>query len=136
MVVMQIDRYHSPIAFARLLRKNLTQEERIMWELLRNRRFRGYKFVRQHPIKVWETDGYYHYYIADFYCAQRRLVLEIDGLIHCLQEDYDRARDVIMMEMNLKVLRVKNQEVNRKLNLVLQKIAEALDSSPDPFSTV
>lgn len=133
---MQIDRYYSPIAFARLLRKNLTPEERIMWELLRNRRFRGYKFVRQHPIKVWETDGYHHYYIADFYCAQRRLVLEIDGLIHCLQEDYDRARDVIMMEMNLKVLRVKNEEVNRELSLVLQKIAEALDSSPDPFSTV
>jgi leucyl-tRNA synthetase len=124
----------TPTSFARHLRQNLTPEERIMWNLLRNRKLMGYKFLRQHPIKVWETDGHYHFYYADFYCSEKRLVIEIDGLIHCLQEDYDRARDVIMIELNLQVLRVSNEEVNGNVDGVLQKITYYLNSSPSPFS--
>ncbi len=136
---MQSSQFSSSTAFARMLRRNQTREESIMWGLLRNRQFKGYKFVRQHPIKVWETSGRWHYYYADFYCAEKRLVVEIDGLIHCLQEDYDRARDIIMLELQLQVLRVRNEEVNGDLVGVLQKIASALnpiDSSPGPFSTL
>ncbi|HEY1019364.1 MAG TPA: DUF559 domain-containing protein [Sediminibacterium sp.] len=131
---MRPDQFMTPTAFARRLRQNLTPEERIMWNLLRNRKLMGYKFLRQHPIKVWETDGHYHFYYADFYCSEKRLVIEIDGLIHCLQEDYDRARDVIMIELNLQVLRVSNEEVNGNVDGVLQKITYYLNSSPSPFS--
>lgn len=136
---MQSSQFSSSTAFARMLRRNQTREETIMWGLLRNRQCMGYKFVRQHPIKVWETSGRWHYYYADFYCAEKRLVVEIDGLIHCLQEDYDRARDTIMFELRLQVLRVWNKEVNEDLVGVLRKITSALnsiDSSPDPFSTL
>ena len=120
--------------FARLLRKNLTPEEVIMWDLLRNRKLIGYKFLRQHPIKVWETNGRYHFYYADFYCAEKKLVVEIDGLIHTLQEDYDKARDQIMLELRLTVLRVTNEEVNNNLVGVLKRIRSVINSSPSPFS--
>jgi very-short-patch-repair endonuclease len=120
--------------FARLLRKNLRPEETIMWDLLRNRKLIGHKFLRQHPIKVWETSGKYHFYYADFYCAEKKLVVEIDGLIHTLKEDYDRARDQIMLELKLTVLRVTNEEVNNDLIGVLKRIQKEINSSPNPFS--
>jgi very-short-patch-repair endonuclease len=129
---MRTDTYMTPKEFARFLRKNLTPEEAIMWNLLRNRCMMGYKFLRQHPIRVWEIDGRYHYYYADFYCAEKKLVVEIDGLIHALQQDYDRARDIVMLELRLNVLRVTNEEVNNDLIGVLKKIKTQLigDESP------
>jgi very-short-patch-repair endonuclease len=133
---MQADKFYTPIEFARLLRKNLTGEEKTMWKFLRNRKLDGFKFLRQHPIKVWETDGRSHFYYADFYCSEKKLVVEIDGLIHAMQEDYDQARDHIMLELKLKVLRITNEEVSSDLKKVLQKIREHLYSSPNPFSTM
>ncbi len=131
---MRTDHYKTPKEFARLLRKNLTPEEAIMWDLVRNRKILGYKFLRQHPLKVWETYGGYHYYYADFYCAEKKLVVEIDGLIHCLQEDYDKSRDQLMLELKLSVLRFTNNEVNEDLIMVLKRITQLLNSSPGPFS--
>ena len=100
----------TPKEFARFQRKNLTPEETIMWNLLRNRKMMGYKFLRQHPIKVWETNGRYHFFYTDFYCSEKKLVLEIDGSIHSTQEDYDKSRDYIMLELKYEVLRITNEE--------------------------
>ncbi|MFN3666123.1 MAG: endonuclease domain-containing protein [Sediminibacterium sp.] len=112
--------------FARYLRKNQTPEESIIWQLLRNRKLDGFKFLRQHPIKVWETSGRFYFFYADFYCAEKKLVLEIDGLIHEKQKEYDASRDYIMNELGLKVLRILNDEVNHDINGTLQKIRHAL----------
>ncbi len=112
--------------FARYLRKNQTPEESIMWQLLRNRQLDGFKFLRQHPIKVWETSGKFYYFYADFYCAEKKLVLEIDGLIHEQQKEYDASRDYIMNELGLQVLRILNHEVNHDIKGTLQKIRQAL----------
>lgn len=112
--------------FARYLRKNQTPEESIIWQLLRNRQLDGFKFLRQHPIKVWETSGRFHFFYADFYCAEKKLVIEIDGLIHEKQKEYDASRDYIMNELGLKVLRIRNDEVNHDKNETLQKIRHAL----------
>ena len=131
---MRTETFLTPKDFARLLRKNLTPEERIMWNLLRNRKMMGFKFLRQHPIKVWETNGRYHFYFTDFYCSEKKLVVEIDGLFHTMQEEYDRARDQIMLELKLTVLRVTNEEVNEGIVSVLKKISEHLNSSPSLFS--
>ena len=132
--MVRSDRFMTSRDFARLLRKNLTPEETIMWDLLRNRKLIGYKFLRQHPIKVWETNGRYHFYYADFYCAEKKLVVEIDGLIHTLQEDYDKARDQIMLALRLTVVRVTNEEVNNNLVGVLKRIQSVINSSPSLFS--
>jgi very-short-patch-repair endonuclease len=112
--------------FARYLRKNQTPEESIIWQLLRNRKLDGFKFLRQYPIKVWETSGRFYFFYADFYCAEKKLVLEIDGLIHEKQKEYDASRDYIMNELGLKVLRILNDEVNHDINGTLQKIRHAL----------
>ena len=53
---------------------------------------------------------------------RKKLVIEIDGLIHTLQVDYDKARDIIMNEMNLTVFRVSNEEVKRNVHAVLNQI--------------
>ncbi len=112
--------------FSRYLRKNQTPEESIIWQLLRNRQLDGFKFLRQHPIKVWKTSGRFHFFYADFYCAEKKLVLEIDGLIHEQQKEYDASRDYIMNELGLKVLRILNHEVNHDIKGTLQKIRHAL----------
>ncbi len=114
------------IAFARDLRKNQTPAEVKMWEKLRNRKLRGFKFLRQHPILVNQYDGKNSFYIAYFYCSEKKLVVEIDGLIHSLQIDCDKARDIIMNELGLRVLRITNDEVEKSVYEVLNKIKEYL----------
>ena len=76
----------TPKEFARFQRKNLTPEETIMWNLLRNRKMMGYKFLRQHPIKVWETNGRYHFFYTDFYCSEKKDTTKIFSHTHKIVE--------------------------------------------------
>jgi leucyl-tRNA synthetase len=62
------------------------------------------------------------FYIADFYCSEKKLIIELDGLIHAFQIDYDKARDVIMNELGLTVLRITKDEVEKSVFGVLNKI--------------
>lgn len=110
------------IQFARELRKNQTPEEEKIWDKVRGRRLLGYKFLLQHPIIVNKYNGRISFYIADFYCPEKKLVVEIDGLIHTIDIDYDKARDVIMNEMGLLVVRILNEEVHSDVYAVLDKI--------------
>ena len=110
------------ITFARDLRKNQTPAEIKLWDRLRNRRLRGFKFLRQHPIVVEKYNGRTGFYIADFYCSEKKLVIELDGLIHTFQIDYDKARDVIMHEFGLTVFRITKDEVEKNVFEVLNKI--------------
>ena len=114
---------HTPISRARKLRKEMTPEEKILWAKLRNRKFKGLKFLRQHPI-IYDTINYKPlYFIADFYCAEKKLVIELDGKIHDFQKDYDERRDEILRNAGLKVLRFKNAELDN-VSLVFQKIED------------
>ncbi len=110
------------ISYARELRKKQTPAEVILWKLLRNRRLLGFKFLRQHPIVVEKYNDRTGFYIADFYCSEKKLVIEVDGLIHAFQIDYDKARDVIMKEFGLTVFRITNDEVEKDVFDVLNKI--------------
>ena len=78
------DKWPIQIKYARNLRKNLTPEEKILWQYLRNRKLNGFKFLRQHPIMLREVSSGKQFYIADFYCAEKKLIVEVDGLIHSL----------------------------------------------------
>jgi very-short-patch-repair endonuclease len=84
------------IELARELRKNSTTAEKLLWEELRNRQLNGAKFYRQHPLIYEEDRGNLHFFIADFYCAEHKLVIELDGKIHEYQRNYDRERDLII----------------------------------------
>ncbi len=106
---------------ARELRKNRTLAEKILWKKLRNRMFLDLKFLRQHPI-YYKFDSKVKFFIADFYCHEINLVIEIDGKIHDKQKDYDQTRTEIISIKNIKVIRFKNEEVLSNINLVLQKL--------------
>ena len=108
------------ISYARHLRKNPTKAEKFLWRVLRNRRFHGYKFRRQHPVS--------NIYILDFYCEEKKLAIELDGQHHLeeLQIKYDDDRSHALGLLGIKVIRFSNDEVLNKTRMVLRKIFEYL----------
>ncbi|MHB1308583.1 MAG: type I restriction endonuclease, partial [Limisphaerales bacterium] len=113
-------RYAGLVERARELRKHQTPAEEMAWELLRDRRFDGLKFRREHQINN---------YIADFYCADHRLDIELDGEIHKSPEVVakDAARDAMLRSLGFKVLRFPNQLVLEQPEEFLRQIAVALE---------
>ncbi len=107
----------SPSAFekARFLRTHLTETEDLLWQALRNRKCNGLKFRRQHPFEE---------YILDFFCLEKKLVVEIDGEYHLLkdQREYDENRTAFLEESGLKVIRFTNEEVKSELSKILEEI--------------
>ncbi len=116
---------NTPISRARQLRRNMTPEEKLLWKNLRARRLNGAKFLRQHPIIYQLHNNRPYYFIADFYCAQKKLVVELDGKIHDFQKEYDQHRDEILKSLGLNVLRIKNAEL-RDVEAVLKRIKDFL----------
>ncbi|WP_299579141.1 DUF559 domain-containing protein [uncultured Sunxiuqinia sp.] len=117
----------SPIGRARRLRQNMTREETKLWGRLRARKFHGYKFLRQHPIIYQLDNNHPQFFIADFYCASQKLVIEVDGKIHDFQKEDDQHRDAILQGLGMRVLRIKNEEL-KDVHNVLDKIKSVLDS--------
>jgi very-short-patch-repair endonuclease len=104
---------------AKELRQNMTSEEKILWQHLRANRLQGFHFRRQQII-----DGF----IVDFYCHAASLVIEVDGLIHEKQVEYDIERDNILSMRGLSLLRIKNEEIRDNLDNVLIRIAKACET--------
>ena len=113
------------IETTRLLRRKNTRCESILQQKLRNKRLSGSKFHRQHAIK-FIIDSQKRFFVADFYCFENKLVIEIDGKIHERQKDYDELRTYIMNTIGIKVIRFKNEEVENNLGDVLTKITKEL----------
>jgi len=110
-------RYHPhTLAFARELRHPQTPAEQKVWQVLRNRQCAGYKFRRQHPIGP---------FIVDFYCAQTKLVIEIDGDTHADQIEYDLARTEYLNQQGYRVLRFTNNDVHTNIDAVYECILVA-----------
>jgi very-short-patch-repair endonuclease len=103
------------------LRKRMTQQERILWNSIRGKKINGMYFRRQHP---------YGIYILDFYCFEQNLVIEIDGMIHLGHHDYDIERTEYLISSGLKVLRFRNEDVEDRIQWVIQKIIESTIISP------
>ena len=115
------------------MRKMQTPEEEILWQELRRKSVNGFKFLRQHPIIYGNYDKDIFFFIADFYCAKAKLVIEVDGKVHDLQKEYDSYREEILKDKGLTILRIKNEELV-DVDLVLEKIASFLTSPPSPLS--
>jgi very-short-patch-repair endonuclease len=113
------------IKAARILRKRMTPSERRVYALVRNRKFMGLKFLRQHPIKV-ELDGKWRFFVADFYLAEKKLVLEIDGAVHDNQQEYDTLRTWIISQLGMRVIRIKNEDTETLAKL-LKKLRECVE---------
>lgn len=110
---------------ARGLRRKQTPAEKIFWDQVRNRGFLNKKFSRQFPIPVF-IDGKKRFFIADFYCFELQLVIEIDGLIHEKQKEYDQTRTQILNSLGMKIIRFSNQEVLANLDNVLKKLKKEI----------
>lgn len=102
---------------ARILRKNMTGCEKQLWEKLKAKQIDGCRFRRQHPID---------FFIADFYCHEARLVVEIDGNIHKLKEEYDDGRSGEMEKYEIKVIRFTNKEVEENIESVINRIKKVV----------
>ncbi len=96
---------------ARELRNNPTVAEKKLWGVLRKRQLKGYKFLRQKPFVYEQHDHERFFYIADFYCAELKLVIEVDGKIHEYQKEDDYQRDLVLNGLGIKVLRINNEEL-------------------------
>ena len=111
------------IETARLLRKKSTKAEKTLWNVLRNRKFNGLKFRRQHPIGK---------YIVDFFCHEKKLIIEVDGGIHygCEQAVYDANRQSELENSEYKIVRLDNKEVIDDIKSVLIKIENQINFPP------
>jgi very-short-patch-repair endonuclease len=113
----------TPIAHdvSRQLRKSSTKAERLFWERVRNKRFLDLKFRRQHPLFV-DDYGRDTFCVVDFYCHEKRLVVELDGGIHENQKKQDAERDELMRENGLRVKRFTNEEVEGNIEKVMKEL--------------
>lgn len=104
----------------RELRKNATNEERELWHYLRGRKLGGYKFLRQFSINR---------FIMDFYCAQHRTAIEIDGSQHTTDQGttYDAERTTILSEFGVTIIRFTNDDINKRIGYVLKTITDTLN---------
>ncbi len=102
---------------ARRLRRIETEEERLLWSDLRDRRLNGFKFSRQIPLGA---------YIVDFLCRDQRLIVEIDGFHHA-ERPSDAVRTHWLTAQGYSLLRFWNHDVTRERRAVLDTILAALD---------
>ncbi len=108
---------------ARELRQKATPAEQVAWELLRDRRFLDLKFRRQHQIGD---------YVVDFYCDEKKLVLELDGGVHDTpdRQKTDHKRDAYLRALDLVVLRFPNEQMLDHPEDVLAEIGSRMNPSP------
>jgi len=111
----------------RELRKNMTDAEKKLWSLLRNRQFEGLKFRRQHAIGK---------YIVDFICFEKKIVIEVDGSQHLENRIYDANRTEWLQKQDFKVIRFWNNDVLNEIEVVLDKLYEKIKNSPSPFISI
>ena len=114
---MPIPKNDALLPLARALRREMTPHERRLW----------YCFLRTYPIKIYKQ-RIIGEYIADFYCAAAKLVIELDGSQHFEQEEqaYDEKRDRFLRKQGLQVLRFGNHEINQYFDEVCEAIDRAI----------
>lgn len=105
--------------FARQNRKEQTAAEDLLWRNLRGKKLGGLKFRRQHPLAG---------FIADFYCHELALVVEVDCSVHdeIGQNEYDAGRTYVLKALGIRVIRFTNEEVLTKTAWVLGEIRKQL----------
>ena len=104
--------------YAQVLRKNMTIAEKIIWERVCKNQL-GVRIRRQHP--VWK-------YIADYYCHELKLIIELDGEIHLLKEnkEYDIGRAIFLNEFGIEIIRFTNDQVINETDFVIEAIEKKI----------
>ena len=112
----------------RILRKNTTASEKIVWTYLRRKQILSERFLRQFSVE---------YYVLDFYCPRLRLAIEIDGDSHFINQDvidYDKERQDFIENLGIEFLRFRNEEVfadnDGVINRITQKVKGLQKGNP------
>ncbi|MCX6304273.1 MAG: endonuclease domain-containing protein [Bacteroidetes bacterium] len=128
--LLHLDAPEETFQQAHSLRHSTTEAEKKLWSELKNRKLNGLKFRRQHPI---------HYFIADFYCHEKRLIIEVDGGIHYKPtvKEHDENRTAEFDRLGITVIRFTNEQILKSIDKVLHEIiafitTQSRPSSPSP----
>jgi len=107
----------------RLLRKNMTEAERLLWNAIRRKQVGGRRFRRQYSIRG---------FVIDFYSPEIKLAIEIDGGYHSDKDQafYDSEREKLIQNLGIQFLRFKNDDIFSNIDKVLKKIKKNIISSP------
>ncbi len=112
---------------AKELRQNQTEAEKIFWTKIRKKRILGLKFLRQHPV-YYRYSGRLRYFIADFYCHEKKLIVEVDGGIHEKQKEYDKKRTEILRAKEYSVYRIRNEEIFNNIDGVIMELRRKIEN--------
>ena len=117
---MQAKHNKQLVPFAKQLRKEMTKEERHLW----------YDFLRRYPVR-FSRQKVLGKYVADFYCAEAKLVIELDGSQHYegINVEKDSERTAFLEGYGLRVIRIPNNEVNGNFRGVCEYIDAAVHQS-------
>jgi len=103
---------------AKQLRQARNLSEVLLWQQIKRGQFKGLDFDRQKIIGD---------YIVDFYCAEKRVVIEIDGITHDEQKaDYDEKRDKFLVGLGLKVIHIPDKDVKKKISDVIMLLEKEI----------
>ncbi len=113
--------FRGTIPFRRQLRHNLTEAEKLFWSKVANRQFFGLKFRKQQGIAG---------YIVDFYCPEKKAIIEIDGDTHAIDKgpERDKNRTAYLESLGYKVIRYNNRDVLNNASGVFEDLAQKLSS--------
>ena len=117
---MTINKNKLLIKRAKILRKNSTLSEILLWRKLKNKQIKNKRFRRQAPIGG---------YIIDFYCHELRMAIEIDGGSHYENEAYDKKRDIELKELGINILHISDKYVKQSIQGVIWEIEEWIDEN-------
>src|SRR6056297_2045913 len=105
---------------ARKLRKESTLAEVILWNYLKGKQMKGFKFIRQKPIDN---------YIVDFLCKELMLAIEIDGCTHGDKPEQDKQRQDKLESLGVHFLRFRDSDVKKNIDGVLERIGDWIDNN-------
>ncbi len=120
-LTISVDLHQRMLECARDFRKIPTPSEAILWQTLRNRQIAGYKFRRQQPIGA---------FVVDFFCAEKNLIVEVDGAIHATQIERDQERQHLLECCGYQFLRFTATQVEQNLKVVTTIRTHLLSPSP------
>jgi very-short-patch-repair endonuclease len=103
------------------LRKEPTESERILWGHLRKKQLGGYRFLRQHPLYYEHDSNDHFFFVPDFYCPEKKVIIELDGGVHLGQKERDKNRDEILENRGFRILRINNEDLS-DINLLKERI--------------
>lgn len=101
--------------FSRINRKKQTDAEKLLWYRLKGKQLAGFKFRRQCPIGS---------YILDFYCAEKKIAVELDGSQHMQSSVYDDQRKIYLQNYGIQIVRFWDNDVLKNIEGVLSQILE------------